>query len=370
MRLLPTKSCTAGMRLGKAVFTEDGQILLGARVELTGHLINRLYQLGFDFLYVEDTRTDDVTVEDPISQETRMTALAVISSAYSKFSQDLGFVSLHEHEQMTKAVSDVVGLILDELKGRAPSDTVTLLNFNVLKPNDWNKYSMQNALNCCLYASIIGKMGGMDDDKLKELAMGAMLHDIGNSRIPVRLLRKAEKLSATEYKLIQKHTELGYDLLKNDPNVPSGAALCVLQHHERVDGRGYPFGLAGDQIHPAAKWVSLIDAYDAMTNPRSYRSPLLPHHALEVLFAGAGTQFDLSLVETFRNRVAIYPPGVPVSLSTGERGVVVGVNRSVIQRPVIRVLQNERGEDLKEPYEIDLSKKLSIMIDRIASETA
>lgn len=370
MRLLPTKSCTAGLRLGKAVFTEDGQVLLGAGVELTGHLINRLYQLGFDFLYVEDARTEDVTVEDPISQETRTAALAVISAAYSKFSQDLGFVSLREHEQVTKSLSDVVGIILHELQGSQPADTVTLLNFNVLKPNDWNKYSTQNALNCCLYASIIGRMIRMEEDKLKELAMGAILHDIGNSRIPVRLLRKADKLTGSEYKLIQKHTELGYDLLKNDSNVPPGAALCVLQHHERVDGTGYPFGLTGSQIHPAAKWVSLIDAYDAMTNPRSYRSPLLPHHALELLFAGAGTQFDLSLVETFRNRVAIYPPGVPVSLSTGERGVVIGVNRAVIQRPVIRVLQNERGEDLREPYEIDLSKRLSVMIDRIASETA
>jgi HD-GYP domain-containing protein (c-di-GMP phosphodiesterase class II) len=370
MRLLPTKSCKAGMRLGKAVFSDDGQILLGAQVELTGHLIKRLYELGFDFLYVEDARTDDITVEDPISEETRMTALSVISSAYSKFSQELGFVSLHEHEQVTKEVSEVVNRILDELKIPQPGEPVTLLNFNVLKPNDWNKYSMQNALNCCLYASLIGIKGGLDREQLESLAMGAMLHDIGNSRLPVRLLRKADKLTATEYKLIQKHTELGYDLLKNDSNVPPGAAMCVLQHHERVAGSGYPFGLTGGQIHPYAKWVSLIDAYDAMTNPRSYRSPLLPHDALEVLFAGAGNQFDLSLVETFRNRVAIYPPGVPVRLSTGERGIVIGVNRSVIQRPVIRVLQNEWGEDLREPYEVDLSKRLSVMIERIFSETA
>ncbi|WP_438444484.1 HD-GYP domain-containing protein [Gorillibacterium sp. sgz5001074] len=370
MRLLPTKACSPGMKLGKAVYNEEGQILLGARVELSGHLLNRLYQLGFDYLYVEDARTEDVAVPDPISQETRTAALSVISSSYSTFSQDLGFISLHEHAQATKALSDVVGVILDELREAGACETVSLLNFNVLKPNDWNKYSTQNALNCCLYASLMGMMSGLKDDKLKELAMGAILHDIGNSRIPFRLLRKADKLTGTEYKLIQKHTELGYDLLKNDSNVPPGAALCVLQHHERVDGTGYPFGLTGDQIHPAAKWVSLIDAYDAMTNPRSYRSSLLPHHALEVLFAGAGSQFDLSLVEAFRNRVAIYPPGVPVRLNTGERGVVVGINRAIIQRPVVRVLQNERGEELREPYEVDLAKRLSVMIDCIASETA
>jgi HD-GYP domain-containing protein (c-di-GMP phosphodiesterase class II) len=330
MRLMPTLSCTPGMRLGKAVWTEEGQILLGARVELTSHLINRLYQLGFDFLYIEDKNTEDVSVEEPISEETRRLALSIISAAFSKFPQDLGFVSLHEYEQVTKSVSQVVGLILDELRGTKPADAITLTNFNVLKPNDSNKYYTQNALNCCLYASLIGIMGGMERDKLEELGMGAMLHDIGNCRIPARLLRKADKLTGTEYKLIQKHTELGFDLLKNDANVPASASLCVLQHHERVDGTGYPFGLTGDQIHPYTKWVSLIDAYDAMTNPRSYRSPLLPHHALEVLFAGAGTHFDLTTVETFRNRVAIYPPGVPVRLNTGEQGVVVGVNRAVV----------------------------------------
>lgn len=370
MRLIFTQACTPGMRLGKAIWNEEGQILLGARVELTPHLINRLYKLGYDFLYIEDVHTEDISIEDPISEETRRLALSVISSAYSKFSQDLGFLSLHEYELATKAITHVVGLILDELTGSKPADAITLANFNILKPGSWNKYYTQNGLNCSLYASLIGILGGMERDKLEELAIGAMLHDIGNCRIPARLLRKAEKLTGTEYKLVQKHTEHGFEILKNDPNIPAASALCALQHHERMDGTGYPYGIADGRIHPYAKWVSLIDAYDAMTNPRSYRPPLLPHHALEALFAGAGTCFDVTTVETFRNRVAIYPPGIPVRLNTGEQGVVAGVNRSVIQRPVVRVLQNEHGEYLKVPYEIDLSKKLSVMIEKIAGEPA
>lgn len=366
MRLLPTKVCQAGMRLGRAIINEEGQVLLGAHVELTDYLINRLYGLGFDYLYVEDCRTEDLFAAEPISVETRKQAFAAISSAYSVFAQDLGFHSLHEHAKATKAVSETVSAILDELQAGYREDAVALVNYNVMKPNDWTKCTVQNALNCCLYAALIGMKDGMEHSRLMELSMGAMLHDVGNSRIPLRLLRKTDKLTATEYKLIQKHTELGYDLLKNDPHVPEAAALCVLQHHERVDGTGYPFGLTGTDIHPFAKWISLIDAYDAMTNPRAYRLSLLPHHALELLYAGAGTQFDVSLVETFRNRVAIYPPGAPVRLSTGELGVVVGVNHAVMQRPIIRVLQNERGEELRTPYEIDLSKSLSVMIDRFA----
>lgn len=363
-------SCQPGMRLGKAIITEEGQVLLGAQVELSSVLISRLSQLGFDFLYIEDARTEDVAVAEPISEETRRMALSVISMAYSKFAQDLGSLSLREYEQVTKQVSEATSVILDELSGIQLGGPITFTNFNMLKPHDWHKYYTQNALNSCLYASMIGLSTGMDRDSLHAMGMGALLHDIGNSRIPVRLLRKAEKLTPVEYRLIQKHTEHGYDLLRNDSNVPSATAMCVLQHHERVDGKGYPFGLTGGQIHPFAKWISLIDAYDAMTNPRSYRSPLLPHQALEMLFADAGTRFEVSMVETFRNRVAIYPPGVPVRLNTGERGIVAGINAKFISRPIVRILQNEAGEEVKTPYDIDLSKRLSVMIERITCEPA
>ncbi len=106
----------------------------------------------------------------------------------------------------------------------------------------------------------------------------------------------------------------------------------------------------------------MVDSYDAMTSNRIYRKAMLPHRALEVLFTGAGTLYDKNKIELFRDKLAIYPIGAGVALSTLEKGVVVDLNSVSPQRPIIRILQDAAGQKLEVPYEIDLSKKLSVMI--------
>jgi len=351
------------MRLGKSIISEEGRVLLGAKIELTESLIKKLAQAGFHYLFIDDPRTDDITVADPIREETRRVAYATISTALIRYSQDYGAMTMQAHSLTSRMMSELVDLILDDIY-TYNQDTVSFLNINVLKPREWQKHYCHNALNVTVYACLIGKMEGMSRTQLKELGMGAMLHDIGNVRIPSHILHKPDRLTAAEFKQIQRHTEIGYDLLKYDDNVPPESALCALQHHEQVNGGGYPQGLPGRLIHPYSKWVGLIDAYDALCNTRCYRGSYLPHEAMEALFAGAGSKFDMKMVQTFRNRVDIYPPGTPVRLSTGQRGIIARVTRMPL-RPVVRILENEYGEELPNPYEIDLSQHLNIVIDQV-----
>ncbi|NOU93527.1 hypothetical protein GC093_09885 [Paenibacillus sp. LMG 31456] len=184
----------------------------------------------------------------------------------------------------------------------------------------------------------------------------------------MELLLKESALTTVEFQEIKRHTEYGFKLLKDTPGIPLLSAHCALQHHEKINGTGYPLGLSGTGVHPFAQWVGLLDAYDAMTNPRPYRAPLPPGQAIEVLFTGAGTLYDKSKVEFFRNKVAIYPVGLSVRLSTGRLGIVSKINPMFKQRPVVRILTNEHGEDLRHPEEIDLSKHLHIMIFRIGED--
>jgi hypothetical protein len=114
----------------------------------------------------------------------------------------------------------------------------------------------------------------------------------------------------------------------------------------------------------------MLDAYDAMTHPRAYRNAIAPHHALEILYASAGSLYDIKKVALFRNKVAIFPVGLSVTLSTGEKGVVSKQNIPFLSRPTVRVLQNERGENLQSPYEIDLSRSLHIMINDVGESMA
>jgi HD-GYP domain-containing protein (c-di-GMP phosphodiesterase class II) len=140
-----------------------------------------------------------------------------------------------------------------------------------------------------------------------------------------------------------------------------------LQHHERLDGSGYPRGIRGEEIHDFAKWIGLVDSYDAMTTNRVYRAAMLPHQAMEVLYTGADSLYEKSKVEHFRDRVAIYPLGATVTLNTGETGVVVDVNSQFAQRPIVRILEDQEGQTLKEPYEIDLSTHLSVIVTGIGN---
>lgn len=368
MRLLPIRQCVPGMKLGKAVYSPEGNTLLRADAELTLSLIKRLERFGFDFLYIVDAQTEDIAILEPISEETRRTAYAAVYNAFRKFGEDFGPGSFSEYSAATRTVIKAMQLIHDELAANKP-DMIVPMNINVMRPSEWESHYCSNAINTSVYATVIGSLQHYREDEKLAFGIAALLHDVGNSRISPAILRKTEPLTQHDIQEIRKHTELGFDLLKNDLFIPEHSLQCILQHHERIDGSGYPNRLVGEQILDDARWLGLVDSYDAMTNPRAYRPAMLPHQALEVLYTGSGTLYDKRKVELFRDHTAIYPTGINVTLSTGERGVVSRINPTIKQRPVIRILQNEAKETLKAPYEIDLSRNLSIMIDSIAGDS-
>ncbi|MFC0214908.1 HD-GYP domain-containing protein [Paenibacillus chartarius] len=359
MRLLPTKSCVPGMRLAKAVFNEDGVILLGRHVELSQALIIRLGQLGVDFLYIEDPDTDDIDVNDPLSDETRRKALTEIRTHFGAFMEDSAKKKFSRAPALGKSFGNLMQMIIDDLKENQGA-LIMLMNMNVL-----NNYVYQHSLNVSIYTVMLGMAFGYTREELTVLGLGSLLHDIGKTKINWALLRKPGVLTPEEYKEIQTHTELGFKLLKDEPNMPLIAAHCAFQHHERIDGSGYPRGIKGAEIHEYAKWIAIADSYDAMTTHRAHREAMLPHQAMEILFTGAGTLYDQKKIAFFRDHVAIYPMGITVTLSTGEKGVVTDIHPAAPQRPVVRVLFNPAGERLAQPYEVDLTQKLTIMIDHV-----
>lgn len=368
MRLLPLSMVQPSMRLGKPIISEEGQTLIGYNVELSQSLINKLIQYGFQQIYIKDKRTDDIYIEDSIREETRLVIRGQLTRSFQMLLSSKT-VTLSERQQISKTANHCIGLLKDDLRShiRPSDDTIMLMVMN-RSSFSMVEHFFQNALNVAVYATRIGMIEGYSTTDLEALGMGAMFHDIGNAMAPHSLLTKKTPLSPLEFEEIKKHTEHGFKLLREIPGVPLLSAHCALQHHEKVNGTGYPLGLSGTNVHPFAQWVGLLDAYDAMTNPRPYRASLPPDHALENLFTGAGTLYDKSKVEFFRNKVAIYPVGLSVRLSTGQTGIVSKINPSFKQRPVVRILTNERGEQLRYPEEIDLSRHLHIMIYRIGED--
>jgi hypothetical protein len=368
MRLIPIARVLPGMRLGKSLLADDGKVLLGYHVELTQALIHKLRVMGFQQLYVEDARTNDIVVQDLLRDETLHAVKTALVRIFASLCSPGAFKNFSELQMFSKSASQCISLVMDDLRASHSHNDTIMLNRVVRLSTNLPEVFYQNAINVCVYAVKLGMISGLSYDELHTLGLGAMFHDIGITQIPHRLLLKSGSLSSPEFSEVQKHTEYGYKILKDTPGIPLLAAHCALQHHERIDGSGYPAGLKGDGIHPFAKWVAMLDGYDAMTNPRPYRPAHRPDQALEVLFAGAGTLYDIDKVELFRNKVAIYPVGLSVKLSTGEHGIVARIHSTYKHRPVVRILRNAQGEELTTPYEVDLSQNLHTMIHHIGEE--
>ncbi len=357
MRLIPISSLQPGMKLGKKIYNEEGIILLSENAELTDAVIRRLRLHGLDFVYVADSRTEDVVIHDMIEDETRRRALQEIRTSFRKMTGPTvkGIV----YPYLGKTFTSLVESIMDDLSSREDA-MIMMMNINSM-----DQYLYRHSLNVCVYTILLGQIHGYSKEDLTLLGLGAMLHDIGKTKLPIELLNKPSKLSEEEFDQIKQHTQIGYLMLKDEPGIPLKSAHCAFQHHERINGAGYPRGLKGDEISEFARWIAITDAYDAMTTHRVYRPAMLPHQALEVLYTGCGEWYEKSKLELFRDHVAIYPLGMTVTLNTGEKGVVVKIHKDIPHRPVIRILHDPLGSDVKSPYDVDLRNQLSIVITQV-----
>jgi HD-GYP domain-containing protein (c-di-GMP phosphodiesterase class II) len=354
MRLLSISHCQPGMKLGKNIFNEEGRVLLGANMELTSTLIRKLQNYGIEYIYIVDARTEDVVVPDMIHDETRIKTIATIRTTFRSMMIDSN--QRRNNGRLHQDFKNVLDMIIDDLSSHK-SGMIMLMNLSVT-----DHYLFQHSMNVCIYACMLGMNKNYSRDDLTMLGLGSLLHDVGKTQIPPAVLNKKGQLTKDEFEIIKKHAELGFQILKKEANIPLISAHCAFQHHERLDGTGYPRGLKGSEIHEFAQWIGLVDSYDAMTTQRVYRSTLLPHEAMEIIYTGSGTLYDKEKIEIFRDKVAIYPIGISVKLHTGEAGVVVGINPSSPQRPTIRILEDPSGQAIHAPYEIDLSQQLSYMI--------
>jgi len=148
------------------------------------------------------------------------------------------------------------------------------------------------------YSMKIAEVLGLGEEEKNDLKFGSILHDIGKIGIPEAILHKDDKLTPQEYNIIKTHPEIGYRILKN-LDFLSYSKSIVYEHHERIDGKGYPRGLKGEEIHLLARIVCVADAFDAMTSNRPYKNVMTTEMAVKELLANAGTQFDSDIVDAF-----------------------------------------------------------------------
>ncbi|ERI95648.1 HDIG domain protein [Clostridiales bacterium oral taxon 876 str. F0540] len=339
--------------LGKNILTSDGKVLLRAGVKLNRRYMDKLKSLGVFFVYVEDDRLDDVMVEDNRLAELKQ----VTMKNMSRIMRNIHSCNKKEVKDSLDTVEDLVDYIID----------MGDVNKSLYDIQTYDNYTFVHSLDTCIMASFLGISHGFREKDLKELAIGAILHDIGKTKISNKIITKSGPLTNDEFSEIKKHPIYGGEILRKNIRIPENAIKAVMQHHERIDGRGYPYNLVDNEISRFGKVVCVCDVYDAVSNDRVYRRKFSPNEAYELILSGSGTAFDNDVVRSFRETFAVYPLGCCVRLSNGVEGYVVRQNRNFPDRPVLRVLYESETKAPIPFYEIDLLEHTSIVIERIVS---
>lgn len=194
----------------------------------------------------------------------------------------------------------------------------------------------QHALNVSVLAMILARELKAPAPAVKLIGLGSLLHDIGKADLPERVARKSTPLTAAEQSVFALHCEKGVAMAQAMGVAPEVRAV-IEQHHECVDGSGYPRKLGGAQTSLLTRIVSLVNAYDNLCNPIDPRRALTPHEAIATLYGQRRAQFDATVLTTFVRSVGIYPPGTVVALSNGSIGLVMSVNSSRPLKPTVLV---------------------------------
>lgn len=349
--------------MGKSVVTDDGRVLLNSGAELTEAFIRSLEAHGVDSVYVVEPKGSTAGAIEVVSMATRQelvhemkAAMADISASFAQASRGVKFPNVaFKTEGLKKTVDRVVNEVLAN-----PRAVVTLQDIRHV-----DEYTMLHSIEVCILSAILGNALGLSRAELGELSLAALLHDIGKTAIPPAILNKPARLTPEEVTIMNRHTSMGWALLRTQRGVSEEAALVALQHHERWTGAGgYPLGLSGAKIHRYARICSVADVYDAMTADRVYRRGLSPAEALQTMTGTMRDAFEPDVLKAFLECVAPFPIGLLVELSDGRMGEVVGVDQGRLDRPRIRVMTNESGLSLANPHEIDLALEPSVAIRR------
>jgi putative nucleotidyltransferase with HDIG domain len=313
MLLTDLGQAKSGQRLARTIYYPDGRVILQRGTALTGSYVQKLYALGLNKVFLEQEGFEDLEPEDLLDEKTKLQAVQATRKAFANT----------ERKPLDAAqIKTNVYNVLDSVQDAK--------DFLVSTMELWpaQDYLYAHSVNVCVLSLLLGKKLNYPERKLRDLGVGALLHDIG---LAMRGMVDQNGIKVEN----EDHTWAGFEKIRSNRELSILSATVALQHHERLDGTGYPRGIS-DEIHEFSRIVSIADTYDSLTNVNK----LLPHEALEVITALSSKNIlDLNLVEELLKVIAIYPIGVPVQLNTGEKGVVIKQNPKIPSRPVVLVTE-------------------------------
>jgi HD-GYP domain-containing protein (c-di-GMP phosphodiesterase class II) len=221
-------------------------------------------------------------------------------------------------------------------------------------------YLYTHSVNVCLLTVKLSKALNFSKDVLFQMVIASLFHDIGMMKIPEEVWNTEERLSHENTERIHDHGPLGKEIFDGLSGIDEVVGVIIGQHHERIDGTGYPEHLTKNEIHYGARLLALVDRYEAQTHTRLWKPRYLPDKAIQLILDNESRTFDSHYIKALLKHISIFPIGTLVRISSGEVGRVIKTNEATPMRPVINVIYDREGRRREQARTVDLSKQLLI----------
>jgi len=341
-----------GMVLAGDLFSKEGIFIWPAKKPITQSVIDELKKKGIRELYYTKNINKDLSQNMPpmFSEEIKEEAKEAIYNILEQVKKD--------EKVNVEEVRNVIEKLFKEMISKLGK---AVINLSIVK--NYDEYTYTHLINVTILSMFFSKFLGASDFVIKEVGMGAILHDIGKVKIPTSILHKPGELTEEELKIMKKHPIIGYFAIKDEPTVSTYAKKIVLFHHERFDGNGYPLGLKFDRIGRYPQIVSLADVFDAITSERPYKPSMSIPQTLNFIMKKSGIYFEPLLAQKFIMEMSKlyglpspYAIGSFVLLNTGEKAVITQKDSEYTLRPTVLVIENALGKP-------DTKRKINLYLD-------
>lgn len=353
-KYMRTRQLKPGMKLDHPVVDRLGRNLVARGAELDEYMIDSMVQMGVMSVYIQDGEEEEEVKTPPASAAAEKnieklrtddrSKVTLSASVRERVAQGIQYVySNTSSPEMVQATDTIASDLLSAINA---NDAIAI-DISTLKTSD--EYTFKHSVDVATIAMIVAKQQGLSQAQIHEIGVTGLLHDVGKTKVPLEILNKPSRLNEAEFTVMKQHSVYGYHIIKDRPEVSPQIALGVLQHHEKINGSGYPMGVGEDKICPYAKILAVADIYDALVTERPYKAAYSQRDAVEMIMSMT-MELDITAMKSFLESMILYPVDSIVELSNGEKARVVRNIPHYILRPTVVGLESgkvyELGEDL------------------------
>jgi HD-GYP domain-containing protein (c-di-GMP phosphodiesterase class II) len=353
------------------VYLDEKYIVLSPDTPADEALIERLKKWNYTYVYsngvyvgkseteqAEENKTIELTLDEDIKQKSDQELVVKFYFDLLNFTKELFTNFLSKNELNIPLLTEKIKTTIDNVKKHKDF----ILRFSELKyPTD--NYLYNHSVNSAILSLAIGNILKFPTHRLIELGVAALLHDIGMLRLPPNLYMSDKPLDPVEKKNILAHTIAGYKNLKA-LSVPENIALVALEHHERLDGSGYPRALRAEQLAAYTRIVAVACSFDGITAERPFKDSLDGHHGIIDLLKNNKNRYDENVLKALVFAISLYPVGTFVLLSNNAIGVVIKTNPANPKCPIVKILVDKNGVQMTETVLIQTSEQSGVTIFR------